>query len=158
MKNTVTYICLCLNSTCTMKNRVYISYTTSRFWLAIPIKKITPSEKTCIQSCRSYFYNEKIFWNITTIYYLMKNAIYTSEKNWNRLIMIIFLKNNILKKTACIGKKISVATFEIYFSCFFFFKLSNLFFLTFFIFWLSVRFISIVKFLTNLYYVSFIVK
>lgn len=36
----------------------------------------------------------------------MKNAIYTSEKNWNRLIMIIFLKNNILKKTACIGKKI----------------------------------------------------
>lgn len=58
----------------------------------------------------------------------MKNAIYTSEKNWNRLIMIIFFKNNILKKTACI------ATFEIYFSCFFFFKLSNLFFLTFFYF------------------------
>lgn len=36
----------------------------------------------------------------------MKNAIYTSEKNWNRLIMIIFKKNNISKKTACIGKKI----------------------------------------------------
>lgn len=52
----------------------------------------------------------------------------------------------------------NIATFEIYFSCFFFFKLSNLFFLTFFIFWLSVRFLSIVKFLTNLYYVSFIVK
>lgn len=64
----------------------------------------------------------------------MKNAIYTREKNWNRLIMIIFKKNNIFKKTACIGKKISVATFEIYFSCFLFFKLSNLFFLTFFYF------------------------
>lgn len=121
-------------------------HTTSRFWLAIPIKKITPSEKTCIQSYRSYFYNfqyslllfrKKIFWNITTIYYLMKNAIYTSEKNWNRLIMII-LKKIILKKN-CMHWEKNVATFEIYFSCFFFFKLSNLFFLTFlFSDWVSV--------------------
>lgn len=36
----------------------------------------------------------------------MKNAIYTSEKNWNRLIMIILKKIIFLKKTACIGKKI----------------------------------------------------
>lgn len=35
----------------------------------------------------------------------MKNAIYTSEKNWNRLIMIIFKKNNILKKLHALGKK-----------------------------------------------------
>lgn len=34
MKNTVTYICLCLNSTCTMKNRVYISIQHQDFdWL-----------------------------------------------------------------------------------------------------------------------------
>lgn len=91
-------------------------HTTSRFWLAIPIKKITPSEKTCIQSCRSYFYNfqdtmyyylGKIFWNITTIYYLKKNAIYTSEKNWNRLIMIIFKKIIFYKKLHALGKKYS---------------------------------------------------
>lgn len=36
----------------------------------------------------------------------MKNAIYTSEKNWNRFIMIIFKKIILKKKTACIGKKI----------------------------------------------------
>lgn len=49
----------------------------------------------------------------------MKNAIYTSEKNWNRLIMIIFKKNNISKKN-CMHWEKNIATFEIYFSCFFF--------------------------------------
>lgn len=36
----------------------------------------------------------------------MKNAIYTSEKNWNRLIMIIF-KKIIFKKMHALGKKYS---------------------------------------------------
>lgn len=37
----------------------------------------------------------------------MKNAIYTSEKNWNRLIMIIFKKIIFKKELHALGKKYS---------------------------------------------------
>lgn len=37
----------------------------------------------------------------------MKNAIYTSEKNWNRFIMIIFKKTILKKKLHALGKKYS---------------------------------------------------
>lgn len=108
---------LVLNSTCTMKNLVYF-HTTSRFWLAIPMKKFTPSDKTCIQSCRSYFYNLNDFpflfdtgyifyivllniylygllhafeWNITNIFFFLWkiNAVHIKVKKIrNKLIRI----------------------------------------------------------------------
>lgn len=37
----------------------------------------------------------------------MKNAIYTSETNWNRLIMIILKKIIFKKKLHALGKKYS---------------------------------------------------
>lgn len=116
-------------------------HTTSRFWLAIPIKKITPSEKTCIQSCRSYFYN----FQYTMYYYLGKNLLKYNfyiyilwwkmlfiqvKKNWNRSIRINKKINNI-KQIACMGKNIYSNRPRLKYTSF---KLSNSFFLTFFYF------------------------
>lgn len=98
-------------------------HTTSRFWLAIPIKKITPSEKTCIQSCRSYFFNfqytmyyylgKNLLKYNFYIYIMMKNAIHTSEKNWNRSIRINKKINNI-KQNCMHGEKIYIATVRVW--------------------------------------------
>lgn len=61
---------------------------------------------------------------------MINNAIYTSEKNWNRSIRINKKINNI-KQNCMHGEKIYSNRPRLKYTSF---KLSNLFFLTFFIF------------------------